>query len=61
MRLRDLMALVLYVALGCAALHAAVSRGSASGLLIFFLLTVFAPLAAGLWWMARHFDRSTFY
>jgi hypothetical protein len=53
MTTRSWMAVVLYAALDCAALHAALTWGSMLGLGFFVVLTVVVPIMVFLSWVIR--------
>jgi hypothetical protein len=53
MRTRSWMAVVIYTALDCAALHAALTRGLMLGLGFFVVLTLVVPIMVFLSWVIR--------
>jgi hypothetical protein len=61
MTTRSWMAVVLYAALDCAALHAAFTWGSMLALGFSFVLTLMIPLMVILWWVIRQVRPNTLY
>jgi hypothetical protein len=58
LRVWMLMVAIPYVAVDCAAFCNAIWHGSKAWAIACLVLTVFLPLFAGIWWLARRIDWS---